>query len=1238
MQGKWIKPVIAVLAVPVVAIGAYQMVRAYEAGTTFQPSGSGRELQVNQVIFSGEEDTTAQKNDEEQNGESELWEKDKTAEDSLSPDLKNSADYLFQTGRANLPDNGNAETVNLAGDEPGNNTLLPADSTTGNGGFIYDITGDREHADGVIAAGGSIGGTGNGNDSGSGNGQGGNGINGSGTAKPADPTTAPDPEPTTRPADTVKDPESTKEDQRDFPFSFDYNEEVEVVDSVVYIKASDGARENGSYLYEGQTVTDRDLYNALDTYVVDLNTWIAYVWGADHYNKYVKIQGVSFDGGVTWISEYPVTIPTGLSAGQMVIRVAYRFHSTDPWTQTDVPFEPAASRVFALTEKLKKDSQVIDPTKIANKNQQYPEPGSILNLYQCQIEFFGNENTALNKLFPGWTENGQPVSWGYPVESGRHILEPMDMVELASEYVVKMKYESFSADYLGERDNHPLQTLTEYTPTYADTLEVPEYIQAVDPEDWISVGTMKLPDSVVYINTESMNLVVQSAYIVDAGNPRLYAGEDGILYNKAQTEILGIPCYTYEIDIPAKVESVIISAWGILNEIHLEAANATEIPEMNLENLSSFAKISMRDAILNDFADHYEMDLEGIFLQADGSDAIYTVQNHVVADVDGNLRYVLESAPKLLRLSENVERIGEQAFAKAVTEDVLINEDTEQLVLDRDCLKDSNVKAIWCHTEVQKQMLEEQLKQAGISDVEARIVSEQKVTTKQGYVYTLREPEGTAELLAAPMDLTYFDGTVTDDNGNEVAITAIGDSAFKNHTALKWVMLPENIKSMASEAFAGCTALEGVLIDSRDEFTIGNNAFSKCNAIRFIASNAPKVKTENNYAPVFTDELGDTVFYIPTNYSLDLDCFWYQNENARVTYFDSGAGVSEYSLESIGDSGKMLYAVGYNSVLWQFNVPFMAIRSGSKVDEQVTLPATTQEILGGAMRNTHSVSGSYTVNWDKLALLAIDDYAFADSDLAGEVTFGVNGKDSYLLKYAFKSCSNITDITVNGTIANLGEGCFVNCSGLVNVTLADFNVVKHWSGVLHSSIFAGCTSIKTLNLPGGLPDLTIPTRGVTFRMLGYETKIEDEYGILVIPEENRQACLEAWKYRVIGYSNDAELNEAAKTAVPSGDSEAIAKWKAEQIERGQRIIRNWLGIEKYTGDTEKPIISGTEETESGIAGQTTVTVSDGNAVPSVSDGNAMTTVSDGNTKTSDDSTIVTVSDGNAAGSTQEETK
>lgn len=212
MQKKWIRPLLAVIAVPVAAAGAFQMVRAYEVGTAFQPAWSNRELQVNQVVFSGDEDTTSQKNSEEKEGESELWEKDRTAEDALNPELKNSADYLFQTGRTNLP-NG-AQNINLAGDEAGNDTLLPADSTTGNGGFIYDITGDGDHADGVIAAGsGSIGGTGSGNGSGSSD-QGGSGTNGSGTAKPADPTATPAPNPglTTRPADTVKDPESTKKD------------------------------------------------------------------------------------------------------------------------------------------------------------------------------------------------------------------------------------------------------------------------------------------------------------------------------------------------------------------------------------------------------------------------------------------------------------------------------------------------------------------------------------------------------------------------------------------------------------------------------------------------------------------------------------------------------------------------------------------------------------------------------------------------------------------------------------------------------------------------------------------------------------------------------------------------------------------------------------------------------------------------------------------------------------------
>ena len=40
---------------------------------------------------------------------------------------------------------------------------------------------------------------------------------------------------------------------------------------MIVIETSGSAEENGNSLYEGQTVTEWDLYNALDTYVVDLN-------------------------------------------------------------------------------------------------------------------------------------------------------------------------------------------------------------------------------------------------------------------------------------------------------------------------------------------------------------------------------------------------------------------------------------------------------------------------------------------------------------------------------------------------------------------------------------------------------------------------------------------------------------------------------------------------------------------------------------------------------------------------------------------------------------------------------------------------------------------------------------------------------------------------------------------------------------------------------------------------------
>ena len=110
--------------------------------------------------------------------------------------------------------------------------------------------------------------------------------------------------------------------------------------------------------------------------------------------------------------------------------------------------------------------------------------------------------------------------------------------------------------------------------------------------------------------------------------------------------------------------------------------------------------------------------------------------------------------------------------------------------------------------------------------------------------------------------------------------------------------------------------------------------------------------------------------------------------------------------------------------------PWLALRAGKTVDEQVILPASTQKVIACAMYQTHSKSGSYTINWDDLWLMvAVDDYAFYDSGLSGEVHYGLSGYYSYLMEHAFEKCSGITSVTIHGTIESIGEGCFFDCSG-----------------------------------------------------------------------------------------------------------------------------------------------------------------------------------------------------------------
>ena len=1231
MQKKWIRPILAALAVPVVTIGAYQMVRAYEAGTAFQPNGSGRELQANQVIFSGEEDTTAQKNGEEQNGESELWEKDNSADDAQSPELKNSADYLFQTGRANLPANGNAETVNLAGEEAGNNSFLPEEGNPGSSnsnGYVYDVTGDRENADLVIGGSGQNGENAGTGGNGSTNGAGGT-TGGQGTTAPADgpkPTEhpaipSPAPQPTTRPADTVKDPEPEKSKPNqgglfnDSDFSQNATGKWGEDDKIqVVIEPADKDMNLLGYLYMGQSIDRKDIYCALNTYVT-VNVFNRYSWTKEQLrdydltdangnpvdNGYVDIKAVSFDGGSTWSTEFPQEIPVDTDGIAMKIKAAYRFSTEDAWTDyPEIEYSPAVSKVYLLNQKLTGDTETINAATIINNNNLYQDEQKKYNLYKEQNNLFSSNSDEWSRsvvntysveeyspefglqrqqtcLFPGWTENGEPVDWFYEVTPGRHILEPMDMVPMSDEYQVELKIYYFSDDYQEnpEGDEYGyLQTLTAYSGDDKD-LVIPDGVQAVEiRENPVAVDSLSIPDSTILCKLDTDMLEVKKSCIVGKDNP-VFKTQNGVLMDQKETGILEIPSQIHELKIPDTITNIRVSANNQLKRIEIQADTKEQIPQIALskvKNCDIVMKAELADSFLEEYSEQFEENKNGI-IPSEMPSLKYMVQNGTITDNKGSLRKVLKSEGDIIYLADDVTRIEEGAFQKEQGEEisatVLVMPGTAATVtLTENCFDGSKVKQISCFSETQAANVRKQLEGIHRTDIRVQTMKE----AASGYWYTADEDEGLT-LVRVPEDITIFEG-VKDKAGNEIAITAIGDNVFSKCRKLQWVILPESVKKIGYEAFRGCTLLQGILINARDSIFIGDRAAAGCSSLRFIASNAMQATRENDYMPEITDE---------NDHSATKEHFFYvlsgsTGYNGYATEFSKEDNIDSYVLKDLDATGdyKMLYGT-------TGNLAWLAVRSGNKMPVDTLLPETTTNIYKWAMAGTTSSMGTYTVNWEQLKNLdTVNEYAFYRSGLSGKVTIETPGENCYIEERAFAECENITEVCFTGTVAGLGKAVFQGDVNLTRVTLG-----KTWNTTaLYDSAFVGCSSLRDIYLqetPAQLafgmynPYTHDPFR---FNVEDWSSAQEEELLRIHVPENAVSDYIKKWRYAMSGYLGTAsvppyeDMWESIQFANLNWDTwefpedkvvDALAK---ETLLTAENHLRKLLGLSDVTEPTD----------------------------------------------------------------------
>ena len=1151
---------IAVVSVPILAAGTVALASSYRDSTNFKPSDTEQELQVNQVVFDGDETGTG--HSKKKNGdESHLLKKTDNGEEAQ---LKDQADYLFENAQVHTESVGILDEQNEDSTEQAENTTEaeeqpdkvynitkdaskadtsldnPASSSNQNG-----TSGERENSSSSNSSGshsnsstttstkkpshstdsGNNGSNGNSSKPGN-NGNNGNNNNSGNNGNPS--VIKPTPTPARKPAETAKDPESIKNNGiisgKPFTDGVKPGKDTEEDGSNSSIVIQQSSDIDAFTLYEGQSVTQKDIYNALDTMVYGKDG-IVYVWGADALDKYIKIDAVSFDSGKSWMDSFPVTIPSNLTSEQMKIRVYYRLSVKDSkWQERIVSYEVKKNRIFVLSEQIKEENQTIDKNHILNSSDQHPDVGTKLNLLRYQSDLLGRE--PLKKLFPGWTEDGNIVPWYYKVGNGRHILEPAELVDLDSAYTVKLVHQWMSDKYeLGsEYDNLCyLQTLTDCTDKAVKEvkdssgqyrkLSVPQYIQAViiDSDAEVDTDYMELPDSVLYFKISDTGLCVRNGYQVSAGNLRYKTTEDGILTNKSETEYIGIPYEIKSLTVPENVNRVVITQKNQISEIKLNAEILDEIPEIAYKNLKNSNTV-INENLLNTYAEqNCKSILQGennTVSSTDAPELRYKIKNESIVSDQGKLRYVFHTGRSNYAMPDDVTTVQGDAFREASgLTTVIMPKNGKEVTLEKDCFAGSEIKKINCYSADQFYSVSEQLEQSGApEDVSIELVD----VSADGISYSASEKDGeeVITVIDVPDTITSFDGNLILEDESEIMITAIGDGAFENCKNLKWVYLPETVNHIGYQAFKNCSALEGLFISTEDFVYIGNQSVDGCDSLRFIASNAKKAEVQDEYAPSIKDSFGNSCFYVPTGA---------EGYTSSCVYFTAESGVYGYEMIDIGDGHQMLYGVDDD---WQ---PWLGLRSEAEVSDQVQLPATTIELYCGAMEGTHSTSGKYELNWDELTeLYAFDQGAFNNSELGGDIVlYGNNiwGDGSYISSSVFSGCKNITSAYIPNDKYYIGEYAFTDCTSL--------KTVKIKGGGANCSIYPGsfynCSELSDITFESSLPPsmITYGTSKCQFNA-AWSQEEESEKIKIHVPQGSETDYVKAWRYPWCGYVDASE--------------------------------------------------------------------------------------------------------------------
>ncbi len=654
------------------------------------------------------------------------------------------------------------------------------------------------------------------------------------------------------------------------------------------------------------------------------------------------------------------------------------------------------------------------------------------------------------------------------------------------------------------------------------SIDIPASVTAIDGDAFMSSGleSITIPAGVTSIGNGAFGGTSRlSAISVDTHNAA-YASQDGVLYNKAKTTLVGFPGgKSGAFTIPEGVEQIV--AYAFCNNYNLTEVT---IPS-SVETIESYAFI-------------YCHSLSKVFIKSDdaafGADNIFnesllsTAPDGGIYGIGGstaqtyaNTHKIAPSDPDYIPFHEAYYVVsfnsghGSEVPDAVVDAGEAMSEPTAPTFDGYDFggwYTDSSYGTEW-----------------DFDDPVTGGMTLHAKWTRDGELYHSGETDNfTWEAIGGELTVTGYTGTLGDtieipdsiDTGiaelGTMDVTRIGDEAFCYYYMVTSFTLPSNLISIGESAFAGCFGMESVTIPAGVE-DIGDFAFEGCSNLESVDMPASVEdigdsafqscsKLESISIPASVENIGESAFQhcsllrsvtiaeMSNLESIGASAF----SDSGLTSFDmpdSVTGVGAYAFSACYDLQSVTLSEGFSEIssgmfssclsLKSITIP-AAVESidssafSSSGLETITIPDTVTQIGENVFEGCFSLQSA--VLPDNTSFTAIPSSLFYYCVNLHTVNFPAHA--TAILDNAFSS-TGFTDIVIPDTVESIGGGVFSECSSLESIELPDNPAFTR----IPNYLLAYCSSLQSVVIPSyvtaigddafassGLTEFTIPAQ------------------------------------------------------------------------------------------------------------------------------------------------------------------